>query len=150
MPGPIVTPIYKHCIICGRKFRLYRIGNLCCSHKCSAANWMKNNRVVMRLHDRLRDPEHMRKRRKNHYRRHAEEIKRKRRAFYRAHPEVNRAHNAVRKAIQYGRLIRPSRCELCNVRCKPQAHHSKGYSEEHKLHVIFVCRPCHNAQHPRS
>jgi hypothetical protein len=64
-----------------------------------------------------------------------------RQAAYKANnPEKFRARNVVTHAIRDGKLIRPSRCSLCLLECKPQAHH-EDYSKP--LDVVWLCRPCH-------
>jgi hypothetical protein len=59
------------------------------------------------------------------------------------HPLQYRANVAVSKAVKRGDLVRPNLCSQCGKRCKPQAHHHKGYAEEFWLDVIWLCRPCH-------
>lgn len=58
-------------------------------------------------------------------------------------PERDKARNKVRDALITGKLIRPRRCSKCLTKCKPQAHHHKGYAPEFALDVIWLCRPCH-------
>ena len=60
-------------------------------------------------------------------------------------PEVKRkkkCRELTTKAIRYGIIARPSCCQGCGVRCKPNAHHD-DYSQ--LLNVRFFCRKCHNA-----
>jgi hypothetical protein len=52
-----------------------------------------------------------------------------------------RARHYVQYAIQYGKLVRQP-CVVCN-NPRTDAHHAWGYSEEHLLHVIFLCREHH-------
>lgn len=52
-----------------------------------------------------------------------------------------RAREVVHRAIYNGNLIRQS-CLVCD-NPKTEAHHAWGYSEEHLLHVIFLCREHH-------
>lgn len=59
------------------------------------------------------------------------------------------AHIAVYRAMKSGKLIRPDRCESCDRKCKPEAHHHKGYDKENRLSVQWLCRSCHDkADHP--
>lgn len=60
-----------------------------------------------------------------------------------------RAHWVIKGAIKAGKLIRPSRCELCNYESPSpiQAHHHRGYSKENQLVVLWLCPQCHNYQH---
>lgn len=55
----------------------------------------------------------------------------------------------VWKAVKDGRLIRPSICERCGQESinKLHGHHHKGYAPEHRLDVIWLCIPCHEAVH---
>jgi len=61
----------------------------------------------------------------------------------RAHPEKQRAYNAVRRAIDKGKLTRTSVCEICGAsECKIEAHHS-DYSRP--LDVQWLCFRCHRS-----
>lgn len=52
------------------------------------------------------------------------------------------AHDAVRAAIQSGRLVRPKACERCGATpLRPLDSHHHDYSKP--LDVEFVCRRCH-------
>lgn len=59
-----------------------------------------------------------------------------------------RAHRAVAKAIQEGKLTRPKKCEKCGEepgndiggKSKIVAHHHKGY--ENPLDVQWLCQRC--------
>lgn len=53
---------------------------------------------------------------------------------------MHRAQQAVRRAIKRGLLVRPDRCEKCDVECKPDAHH-EDYTRP--LDVEWLCKPCH-------
>lgn len=50
------------------------------------------------------------------------------------------AYAAVQEAMRNGTLIRPEYCEMCNVRCKPHAHHE---NYEKPLEVKWLCAECH-------
>lgn len=58
------------------------------------------------------------------------------------HPEKYKAHGKVSNSIRDGRLIRPDKCSVCGMGCKPHAHHW-SYDEEHWLDVEWVCVNCH-------
>ena len=58
-----------------------------------------------------------------------------------------KAHYYVSRQIKLGNLKRPSVCEDCQTPCKTDAHHYKGYAEEHWLTVVFLCRKCHKNAH---
>ncbi len=70
--------------------------------------------------------------------------------YSKKYPEKNRARNAVCNAVRDGRLPKAStqNCYRCG---KPanQWHHHNGYSEEHKLDVVPVCRLCHGDEHAK-
>jgi len=63
------------------------------------------------------------------------------------HPERIKAKMAVANAIRRGKMA-PAHKELC--RCGKQAeahHHYLGYTPEHYLDVIPLCRQCHDKVH---
>jgi hypothetical protein len=66
-----------------------------------------------------------------------------RKAWRRENAEKMRAHHAVRCAVKSGKLVRPEICSSCRRPCKAQAHHHKGYQEEHWLEVEWLCAKCH-------
>lgn len=53
---------------------------------------------------------------------------------------------AVQVALKAGRITRTP-CEDCGASSVVQAHHYKGYAPEHRLEVIWLCRPCHLVRH---
>lgn len=69
------------------------------------------------------------------------------RLHQRRFPERHRARMAVTRALRSGRLVRPNRCEHCRTRCRPEAHHARGYDRAHRLDVEWCCRTCHLAAH---
>lgn len=66
--------------------------------------------------------------------------------------KAKRASGAVDRAIARGDIVRPDACEICGDkpgedkrgRSKVRAWHHKGYDEEYKLDVKFVCPRCLN------
>ena len=77
------------------------------------------------------------------------EIKRKNAALDRQrHPERYQAIKAVRSAIYRGDIIHPRFlvCVDCGVPAK-EYHHHKGYTPEHYLDVIPLCKQCHVVRH---
>jgi hypothetical protein len=77
-----------------------------------------------------------------------EKIAARNRAYLAQHPDQKRAHDAVGKAIQSGRLIRPSVCTHCLrerglTQTKIEGHHHHGYDRAHWLDVQWVCKVCH-------
>ena len=57
-------------------------------------------------------------------------------------PESHRAHEAVRRAIKSGRLVRPDTCEECGAGGTIEAAHF-NYSE--RLRVRWLCLSCHRS-----
>jgi hypothetical protein len=68
-------------------------------------------------------------------------------AWRREYDQKNRhkcqAADAVRYALRTGRLVRPEACSHCGAVGKITAHHHLGYAVEHRLHVQWLCVPCH-------
>lgn len=56
--------------------------------------------------------------------------------------KAHKAHQAVRRALRKGSLVRPDRCSECFTVCKPHGHH-ESYAPEHWLDVIWLCVRCH-------
>lgn len=56
----------------------------------------------------------------------------------------DRAHGAVRDAIDAGELTRPDRCDECGMQREIVAHHD-DYARP--LDVRWLCRRCHLAWH---
>ena len=54
--------------------------------------------------------------------------------------EQYRAKDAVKKAIQRGKLIRPKKCSRCGKGGRIEGHHP-DYSK--RLEVIWLCKKCH-------
>lgn len=52
----------------------------------------------------------------------------------------SRAHDAVRRAVKRGDLVRPDACSKCDRKGRVQAHHD-DYKKP--LVVIWVCQSCH-------
>jgi hypothetical protein len=104
-----------------------------------------------------------------YYTTHREEILAQRKAYYNAHKAFinalrrrkpykdglavvseasqmakEKAHEAVREAVNNGLLIKPYSCERCGTIARLNAHHI-NYSNP--LDVIWLCCKCHNAVH---
>lgn len=63
-------------------------------------------------------------------------------------PEKRRAHDAVRRALDGGRLTRPAACEGCGrvYRANAGLHgHHDDYAKQ--LEVIWLCSQCHRKRH---
>lgn len=59
-------------------------------------------------------------------------------------PVATWAHSATRSAIRRG-IIQPEPCSVCGEP-KAEAHHP---DHREPLRVIWLCRPCHKAEHRR-
>jgi hypothetical protein len=58
------------------------------------------------------------------------------------------AHAQVRMAVHDGRLV-PQPCVVC-WSLPTAAHHPRGYSEEHRLDIVWLCVRCHERIHGRA
>lgn len=63
--------------------------------------------------------------------------------------EVGAAHEAVRRAVLAGRLIKPSICSQCKAPGIIHAHHHLGYKKENYLDIAWLCIACHERAHHR-
>lgn len=54
------------------------------------------------------------------------------------------ARTALNKALAQGRILRPSRCEMCGEPSRVQGHH---HDYEQRLNVTWLCRKCHYGIH---
>lgn len=70
------------------------------------------------------------------------------REYRKLHHEKMAAYWAVKYAVKWGHLLKPETCSRCGLHGKIQGHHHNGYSQEHRLDVIWLCRSCHLAEHP--
>lgn len=66
------------------------------------------------------------------------------RKTYEKHKEKWIARAKARYAIKTGKLVRPDRCEVCELKKPPQGHH-EDYSKP--LEVIWLCSGCHADAH---
>jgi hypothetical protein len=62
----------------------------------------------------------------------------------RENPDKERAHQAIKRALRHGVVVRPDVCESCKERVEPHAHHD-DYTKP--LDVRWLCRGCHVAEH---
>jgi hypothetical protein len=58
-------------------------------------------------------------------------------------PEKHLARRALQYALKTGKVVKPNVCALCGKPDKLQAHHHRGYAEEFRLDVTWLCSPCH-------
>lgn len=57
-----------------------------------------------------------------------------------------RAQNKLNKAIQSGKIKRPSKCDHCGKRRKVDGHHH-DYNKPYD--VVWLCRSCHMIEHSK-
>ena len=70
--------------------------------------------------------------------------------YLKDNPEKQKAHNAVRWAIEIGKIIKPNKCTVCKKEYNSKyihGHHHKGYDEINKLNIIWLCGSCHRKEH---
>lgn len=74
-------------------------------------------------------------------------------AIYRRHiryvaknPIKHKARALFRAAILSGKILRATSCEVCGACSSIQGHHP-DYNKP--LEVIWLCRPCHHAEHAK-
>ena len=60
-------------------------------------------------------------------------------------PEVKAAKNKVINSLKAGKIKKPDKCDKCGAKTSLEAHHHKGYDEEHQLDVQWLCISCHKA-----
>ena len=87
---------------------------------------------------KMRAIEHYRRAR--HLESHKAKVRERARRQREKSPEKVAARNATR------RLKYPEACECCGAVGKVEAHHYLGYSKEHHLDVMFLCKKCHRHQ----
>jgi len=95
---------------------------------------------------------------RKYYQENKEELSGKRRAYHKTekgkeiakmtkakmkelYPVKFKARDKVKYALRKGKLVKPSKCELCNEESKLEGHH-KDY--EKPLDVDWYCNRCHN------
>lgn len=64
--------------------------------------------------------------------------------WQRKHPEAKKAHAIVNRAIESGRIKKPTKCSSCLKIKRLSAHHN-DYSKP--LIVEWLCSSCHKIKH---
>lgn len=103
--------------------------------KVCTRQWRKDNKKVV--------SEATRRWRKNN----AERFQSQMATYRERHPEKIKAHNALRKAVYKGRIVKPEHCEDCGEQFEKrqiQGHH-EDYSRP--LDVEWLCVGCHVQKH---
>ena len=66
--------------------------------------------------------------------------------YYKRDNAKEYAKSFIKRAVRYGRIVRPTECSLCHKTCKPHGHHP-DYSKPSE--VIWLCTRCHMRTHGR-
>lgn len=100
-----------------------------------AYNHSEAGKAAFRKHDRKRDKTEYRKQQKN-------QAGKKHRLKY---EDRRKARQAVKDAVKHGKIprVKTLTCSMCQAKPAEQYHHYLGYSKEHKLDIIPLCRTCH-------
>jgi hypothetical protein len=114
--------------------------------KCKGTNNLNGNSISTKgvIHYLCKDCNTKRFRK---YRKTKNGIKKTRDAIYKSidkHKNKQNARALVHYHVTVGNLCRPNKCEECNKKTKPQAHH-EDYSK--LLVVNWLCRQCHDLRH---
>ena len=161
-PDPVTAPVKKRCSRCKKDLPIAlfsrdrnRPRSECKSCRVArTTKWASRPEVKTRRHhqDRLRKspPAYQAYISTPHARGHA----RQRAARFRLrHPGRDKAMDAVRWAVESGRLEKPDICWACrgkppvrrDGRSSLHAHHYNGY--DHPLDVMWLCQRCHLEVH---
>lgn len=92
---------------------------------------------------------------RKYYRRNRKKVRKYQNEYRNEHPHLKakwdpvkgRARCLLNHAIRDGKIIRPTACQQCGKARKIQAHHHNGYDEAHYFDVLWLCIPCHAAEH---
>lgn len=57
--------------------------------------------------------------------------------------QVKKAKNAVVNGITAGKIKKPDTCKTCKKKTNLEAHHHKGYDDNHLTDVVWLCSDCH-------
>jgi hypothetical protein len=139
----------KHCMRCGTDKDASSF-NRNKSKRDGLADWC---RECMRAylaaytatpHARARQRERFQSRYKTDAAFRARVAHRQRENIARRGPAYQAAHNAVYRAIEAGRMTRPSQCSRCPATDNIEAHHD---DHARPLDVMWLCPVCHAARH---
>ncbi len=84
-------------------------------------------------------------RHKQYARENKEKIRQQINNYIAENPEKHRARNKLRKAVQMGKIEKPSACQKCGVQSKRIEGHHEDYGKP--LDVIWLCVSCHKNLH---
>lgn len=117
--------------------RRYQDGHATTCKECSnlkSKEWRQNNR------------ERRKEISKRYIYKNREEHRKKLSEYKKNNKEKVNAGTRLRRAINNGIIERPDTCFWCGAKESIEAHHP-DYNDP--LGVIFLCRPCHKAEHAR-
>ena len=139
---------HKQCRECNVDFTPLNTRNGFCSDLCrnkfQTRAWrLKNPDKSRSAVRRWRDnhPNYIAPAARRYYSKHKDIINARIKKYKQANPEKHAARTLVNWSIRCGMLIRPDHCSQCGIKCKPDAHHHKGY--DRPLEVQWLCRRCH-------
>lgn len=120
------------CTICGKKYLSGKKDGLFCSMCCQNKSYRINHKVELSIKG------------KQYRANNKEKIKEWESTNKEKNINKYQARHAVYGALRYGKITKPSICELCNKESKSiEAHHYMGYEKEHWLDIVWVCKECH-------
>jgi len=61
--------------------------------------------------------------------------------------KTNKAQAILRNAVKKKQVVRPDKCSICGITCKPHGHHT---DYDKPLEVVWACRPCHRQIHKQT
>ncbi len=131
----------KYCVECNKMFTANVKFQRFCSVRCSNRERMKQ--PIEKLKDKLRKKAY--KQTEKGKSSSIRSVRKERKKNWDGHL----ARELVRKHVLSGKIIKPTKCCACNIDSKLQAHHHKGYSKEHRLDIVWLCRICHVQEHKR-
>lgn len=110
-------------------------------------NRMKNYRPRGRVNQRRYEASEKGKITKKQLRTRSESYRQKIREFRKQHPERHQANQAVKRAVAKGVLINAKlcKCSKCDSPAR-EYHHYMGYSKQHRLTVVPLCKKCHTKE----
>lgn len=136
-----------------------------CDSKYKNEHYVRNKAVYIQRskNQRLSDPEKAREYDRAYHKKHREKRNAQARAYsktpegrkassraynkYRATEDgryKERARNKLNKAVQSGKITKPTKCSLCGTRAEVEGHH-EDYNKP--LDVVWLCKECHENTH---
>lgn len=79
--------------------------------------------------------------------RNKERVNKRIRDYRHKFPDRARAREAVHNALNSGRLVKPTECEMCGASGRRLVGHHSSYTYDRRLVVIWLCSKCHSFLH---